>query len=85
MCDYKSFQDGVGEVKFKTSTANVSFPKETLLTVVLVCPRCHKRTEVEYDVWIRSELPKTPAHEQFLCKNIICEGKKMIYHKMGGE
>ena len=62
-----------------------SFPEETHLTVILICPLCHQRVEVDYDVWIRSELPGTPAHQRFLCKKVSCEGKKYIYHKMGNE
>jgi hypothetical protein len=78
MCSIKSFQDGNGVVR-------VSYPQETLMTVILVCPKCHTRMELDYDVWVVSEIPGTPAHKQFLCKNILCEGKKMIYHKMGNE
>lgn len=62
-----------------------SFPQETAMTVILVCPKCHARIEVEYDVWIQSELPETPAHKRFLCKKITCAGCKYIYHKMGNE
>jgi hypothetical protein len=97
MCNYKSFRGGVGDVRFPKTAEELrkevekrgSFkrtpPVETQLTVIIVCPRCHKRMEVDYDIWVTSELPGTPAHKQYLCKNILCEGKKMIYHKMGNE
>jgi hypothetical protein len=97
MCNIKSFQDGIGEIKpaktaeelrveaEKRGILKRSLPKETLLTVILLCPRCHARVEVDYDVWCRSELPETPAHHRFLCKKVSCEGVKYIYHKMGNE
>jgi len=64
---------------------NRSLPEETLMTVIIMCPKCHARMEVDYDVWVRSELPGTPAHMQFLCKKVSCVGAKYIYHKMGNE
>jgi len=62
-----------------------SFPAETNLTVIIMCPKCHARFEVDYDVWVRSELPGTPAHQRFLCKKVSCDGAKYLYHKMGNE
>lgn len=97
MCSYISFQDGVGGVRPPKTAEELrkeaekrglfkrSYPAETNLTVILVCPKCHARIEVEYDVWIRSELPETPVHQRFLCKKFSCEGSKYIYHKMGNE
>lgn len=97
MCNIKPFRDGIGEVRLPKTAEEIrleaekrgllkrSLPKETLLTVILVCPKCHTRTEVDYDVWVRSELPGTPAHQRFLCKGVLCEGRKYVYHKMGNE
>ena len=62
-----------------------TLPVETHLTVILLCPTCHERVEVDYDVWCRSELPGNPAHQRFLCKKVSCGGRKYIYHKMGNE
>lgn len=90
MCSYKSFQPPktAEELRIeaeKRGLINRSLPEETRMTVVLVCPKCHARIEVDYDAWVRSEIPGTPAHQRFLCKKYSCEGAKYLYHKMGNE
>jgi len=51
------------------------------LFVILVCPRCHTRVEASYDEWCVSKLPGSGL-KKFWCKNLLCDGKELVYHKM---
>lgn len=51
--------------------------------VVLICPRCHERFETDYNAWCISKYNKVV--KRYVCKNILCDGTELLYHKMAND
>jgi hypothetical protein len=79
---YRESKRGIG--KNVPSTIYKDSHSQHNLFVILVCPRCHTRVEASYDEWCVSKLPGRGL-KKFLCKNLLCDGKELVYHKMVGE
>jgi len=54
-----------------------------IMLVILRCPKCHVRREVDYDKWYHTTTQE--RSEQYVCMSELCGETPMLYHKIAGQ